>query len=222
MAGLVSTWDASAIAQSYNFSGEITPTADLSDVYFLFAVGVCSPGGGVFTQEISSFIPANTTYSFNLSFDSIPAGFDTGDGYTIVGLYNVANGGVSLGYDSGEAAGVLAVSPAPTWNGTFLPSITPYNGDLYYQYVASESDMAAAIQNGFSSGSPLTPWGLPFPGISTDPSNPSSITLIDFSGASNGGSADVVEVVPEPGVFSVLNSGAALFSCIYFGRRPRR
>jgi hypothetical protein len=215
-AGLISTWDTTAEAQ-YNISGEITPTSNLSDVYFIFAVGICYPGGGVFDQEISSFIPANTTYNFNLSFNSIPADLPV-DGFTVLGLYDTVNGGVSIGYDSGQAANVLAESPAPDWSSPFLP----ISGGSYQYVGASEADAATALEGGLSGGAPLTPWGNPFPGLSTDPSNQSALTLIDFSGASNGGSGFAFQVVPEPSVVSFLAAGSALFSFGWLRRRRAR
>jgi hypothetical protein len=218
LAGLISTWDSTAEAQ-YNISGAITPTSNLSDVYFIFTVGLCYPGGGTFDQEIASFIPANTTYSFNLSFDSIPAGLPL-NGFTVLGLYDTVNGGVSIGYDANQAADVLAASPAPEWNSPSLPAGSASDGSVYYQYVgASESDAANALAGGLSGGSPLTAAGNPFPGLSTDPLNPSSFALIDFSGASNGGSGYAVEVVPEPSVTAFLAAGSALFSFGWLRRR---
>lgn len=204
VAGLVSTWDVgTAQAAPYTFTGEITPTHDLSDVYFLFSVGTCSPGGGVFAQKISDFLPANTTTPFNLSFDSIPDGLGAGYGYAIAGLYDTSNGGVSLSYDPSWAADTLAVSPAPEWNGYWLP----IGGSI--MSFAYESDVATALQSGLSTGAPFDPGQSPFPGISTDPFAPSTFTFVNFSGASNGGSGFIVEVVPEPASLSLMAAGTA-------------
>jgi hypothetical protein len=210
-AGLVSTWDtSSAQAGQYTFSGEITPANDLSDVYFLFAIGTCSPGGGVFSEKIADFLPANTTNSFNITFNSIPDGLGAGEGYTVIALYDVANGGVALGYNSNQATTILAQSPAPTWSGDFLPGANSFGGGIYYGYIgASESDVTTALQSGLAAGAPLSPIGSRFPGISTYPSAPSTFTLIDYSGASNGGGGFVVEAVPEPAALSLMAAGAA-------------
>lgn len=213
-AGLVSTWDVSSVqAADYTFSGEITPTHDLSAVYFLFTVGTCSPGGGVFAQKIADSLPANTTTPFDITLHSIPDGLGLGEGYTVVALYDPTNGGVALGYDSDWAASTLAISPAPEWNGYWLP----IGGSI--MSFAYESDIAASLQNGLSTGPPFGPAGMPFPVISTDPLTPSTFTLVDYSAASNGGSGTIMEVVPEPSAFSLLATGAILLS---FGRFFRR
>lgn len=216
-AGLVSTWDASpAHAASYEFSGEITPSTSLSDVYFLFSVGTCQPGGGVFAQEISTFLPANTVTSFDITFNSIADGLGGGDGFAIAGLYDVGNGGVSLSYDPTWATLTLEQNPAPEWNGNWLP----IGGSI--EYFNDESDVAASLQSGLAGGPPFDPGQSPFPGISTDPSNPSDFTMIDFSGASYGGSGSVVEVVPEPASWCALASGAiVLFSGRFLRRRHK-
>jgi hypothetical protein len=223
-AGLVSTWDATpAQAGPYTFTGQITPANNLFDVYFLFAIGSCSPGGGTFAQKISDFIPANATYSFNLTFNSVPDGLDYGYGYAIAGLYDTNNGGVSLSYSPGWAAATLAVSPAPEWNGYWLP----IGGSI--MSFAYETDVAAALSSGTNngvamndarSGGPFSPLGTPFPGYSTDLSAPSDFTLVNFSGAAFGGSGFVVEVVPEPSTISLLAAGIGLLSFGFF--RPRK
>ena len=217
-AGLFSTWDAvPAQAGEYTFSGEITPTSNLTNVYFLFAVGSFSPGGGVFAQQIADFAPANATTPFTISFNSIPDGLGTGEGCTVVALSDTWDGSVALGYDPTQAADVTAIIPAPMWDGYWLPAS---NGSLYYRFFVYESDVAAALLSDLATGAPFSPVGAPFPEVSTDPSNPSTFTLVDFCRASYGGSGFVVEVVPEPASFSILAAGLILYS---FGRyfRPR-
>ncbi len=213
--GLVSTWDVCpAQAAQYTFSGDVTPTTSLTDVYFLFSVGSCSPGGGVFAQKISDFLPANTTTPFNVSFASIPDGLGAGEGYAIAALYDPNNGGVSLSYTPAWAASRIGGSAAPEFNANWRQI---GGGILAFTY---ESDVAAALQNGLAAGAPFSPAGLPFPGTSTDPSAPSAFTLVDFSGASNGGSGTVLEVVPEPASFFPLAAGLMFFfSCCFVHRR---
>ncbi|MDR3457067.1 MAG: PEP-CTERM sorting domain-containing protein [Verrucomicrobiae bacterium] len=215
-AGLVSTWDTPADAQGYSFTGSITPTHDLSDVYFIFAIGNCS-GGGTYAQKISDFIAANTTDNFNLTFNNIPDGLQNNGqrGYAIAGLYDPVNGGVSLSYDANQGANLLAVSPAPSWDGYWLPTSNDGNGYSIMSF-AYEADIAAALSGG---SVPFTPLGTPFPGVSTDPSSPSSFTLINFSSPANGGGGFIVEVVPEPATISSLAIGTALLSLGWLRRR---
>jgi hypothetical protein len=104
-AGLVSTWDACPVQASQSFSGEITPTHDLSAVYFLFASGPCAPA---YSKKIADFLPANTTTAFDITFNSIDDNSDVGNRFAIVALYDSANGGVSLGFDPTQAANILA------------------------------------------------------------------------------------------------------------------
>jgi len=233
-AGLLSTWDASqAHAAPYTFSGEITPTLDLSDVYFLFAAGPCAPA---YSKKISDFLPANTTTSFSITLNSIYAidGNDyVGDRFSIVALYDSVNGGVSLGFDPTQAANILATSPAPDFNG---PWTIGYGGNgVFNPFGVDESVVADTLQSGTYNGvslddsssgglqiDPNTGWPSPvnyYSQISTDPLAPAAFTLINFSGASAGGSGFVVEVVPEPATISYLAIGAALLSFGWFHRR---
>lgn len=217
-AGLVSTWDVSpAGAADYSFSGQITPTTDLTSVYFLFAVGICA-GGGVFSQRIANFMPANTTTAFNINFSSLPDNLGGLEGFDVFGLYDPVNGGVAMGYDPALASFVLSQDPAPSWSDTAVPVWgSPGPG---YQYIgASESDVASALQLGTSIG--ILPLGDPFPGGISDPSAPSEFTLIDFSGASAGGTGFVVQDVPEPGSLSLLAAGTAVLSFGWLGRRKQ-
>jgi hypothetical protein len=51
-----------------SFSGEISPTYNLTAVYFLLAAGPCNPA---YSKKIADFVPANTTTSFNITLNSI-------------------------------------------------------------------------------------------------------------------------------------------------------
>ena len=237
-AGLVSTWDV-GVAQTFpygstpaspiSFTGEITPTSDLTAVYFLFAAGQCSPA---YSKKIADFIPGNTTTSFSITLNSIYAYgnyVEAGDRFSIIGLYDPVNGGVSLGFDPGAASDILSQSPAPDFNG-------PWTGG--YDATGDESLIASRLQSGMYNGESLDDYnqgGLIDPNasvlfwlpdqvkyysqISTDPLAPSAFTLVNFSGASAGGSGFVVEVAPEPATVSFLAVGALLFSAGRFWRR---
>lgn len=234
-AGLISTWDAPANAQSFpiTFTGAITPTENLSDVYFVLASGGCAPA---YNKLIANFIPANTTTTFSITFNSIYSvdGGVTpwvGNYFTVMGVYDTVNGGVSLGFDPTVGASILSQSPAPGYD----------NAPWTYGYntTASESAVASILESGMYNGQSLddssngglvdpndgTYYWWPSPGngasyysqISTDPNNPSDFTLVDFSGASSGGSGYAVEVVPEPTMVSLLALG--LFSYGWLRRR---
>src|ERR1035437_2100617 len=229
VAGLVSTSNA-GMAQSFppystpasplSLTGEITPSHDLTAVYFLFAAGSCSPA---YSKKIADFVPGNTTTSFNITLNSIYAYGDyvwVGDRFSIIGLYDSANGGVSLGFNPTVATDILAQSPAPDFNGPWT---------IGYGSTGDESLIASRLQSGIYNGASLddSSWGglidpnaglywywdpLPagyYSQISTDPLAPAAFALIDFSGASAGGSGFVVEVVPEPATISYLATGAA-------------
>lgn len=219
MAGLVSTWDTPAEAQPYTFSGQITPTQNLSDVYFLFAAGRCTPA---YSKKIADFMPANTATSFNITFNSING--SVGDRFAIVALYDTVNGGVSLGFDPTQAQNILGQGFNGPWTHGYGPQgIFDGNG-------VDESVVVAALQSGTYGGSSLddsssgglyidpnsgtygfsdgsTPF---FSAVSTDPSAPASFTLLNFSGAAFGGSGFAYEVVPEPASCSLLLVGASL------------
>jgi len=238
-AGLVSSWDTLAEAQTIplystpepplTFSGEITPTHDLAAVYFLFAAGPCAPA---YSKKIADFVPGNTTTDFNITLNSI-YGFDdangnepwVGDRFSIIGVYDTANSGISLGFDPSIATGILAQSPDPDFNGPWTAGYTS-SGD--------ESVIASRLLSGSYNGNSLDDsnggglidpnagfFGEPkyYSQISTDPLNPSAFTLIDFSGASAGGSGFVIEVVPEPATFSLLAAGTALLPLSWLRRR---
>ncbi len=241
-AGLISSWDTPALAQSFSatFSGEITPAQNLSDVYFLFAAGPCAPA---YSKEIAALIPANTTTSFSITLNSIYSidGVNpyVGNSFTVVGLYDTASGGVSLGFNQNAAADILSQSPAPGFSG---PWTQGYGGPpgLYQPNGVTESEVASSLQSGTYNGASLddsSSGGLyidpsaglyyweSYPGgyysqISTDPLNPSTFPLVNFSGASAGGSGSVVEVVPEPATIPFFAAGLGLLSVI--GLRQRK
>lgn len=227
--GLVSTWDAPANAQEspygpISFSGAITPSENLYDVYFLLASGGCAPA---YSKLIANYIPANTTTTFNITFNSIYSvdGGVTpwvGNYFTVVGLYDTVNGGASLGFNPTQGANILSQSPAPDFDGPWTIGYGP-NGSFNAGGV-QESVVAGALESGTYDGQSLddsssggleidpnasVEFWLPdqvnyYSQISTDPNNPSDFTLVDFSGASPGGSGYAVEVVPEPASVSLL------------------
>ena len=225
-AGLVSTWDMNADAQ-VSFSGQITPTHDLSDVYFMFAVGTC--GSVIYTKKISDFLPANTTTAFNFTMNSLPAGSPVAfEQYSILSLYDVANGNVSLSYNPYVGNNLLALGTAPTWDTTMLPSYIEYYGGLLYINVGvTEADLAADLSSGTYNGINMDDalaGGPFFPGygsslFSNDATAPSNFDLINFSGASDGGSGFIVEVVPEPSTLALLGAGTALLAGGWLRRR---
>jgi hypothetical protein len=234
-AGLVSTWDGGTANAAQSFSGEITPTHDLTAVYFLFASGPCTPA---YSRKISDFVAANTTTDFYITFNSFGLDSYVGDRFAIVALYDTVNGGVSLGFDPAAATDILATSPAPDFNGPWTIGYGSF--DRYYNAGGvEEAIVAAALQTGSYNGESLDDshsgglqidpnssvrfWipGEPkyFSQISTDPLAPAAFTLINFSGASAGGSGFVVEVVPEPATISFLATGASLLSFGWLRRR---
>ena len=226
-AGLVSTWETPAGAQ-ISFSGEITPTHDLTAVYFIFAVGTCSPGGGVFSKKISDFLPANVTSSFNIDVTSVPANFSgQAFGFTVAALYDTPNGGVTLGYIPGQAENIVAQSPAPDWTGNALPAWSFGGQDVFYaNQPATESATATALASGSYNGislddalmgGPFFPSGSPFD--FSIPGTQSDFTLVDFSSASSGGSGFAIEVVPEPTALSLLAAGTTLLAGRWLCRR---
>ena len=237
-AGLVSTWDTSANAQSFamSFTGAITPGENLYDVYFLLAAGPCSPA---YSKLIADFIPANTTTTFDITINSIYS-YDgvtpnVGNYFTVMGLYDTVNGGVSLGFNPTQGANILSTSPAPDFDGPWTIGYGPngsYNADG-----VQESTVASALESGTYDGQSLddsssggleidpnasVQFWLPdqvnyYSQISTDQNNPSDFTLVDFSGASPGGGGYAVEIVPEPSVDSLLTLG--VLSCGWLRRR---
>ena len=233
VAGLVSTWDTPAQAQnSFSFSGAITPTHDLTSVYFLFAAGICSPGGGVFAKEIAAFLPANVTTTFNITLSSVPGEFlnegpSPSYSYTIAGLYDTS-GDVTVAYDPSQAANVLAVDPAPQWTDNLLPAWGGGLGVWYRPQPGTEADTAAALQSGSFNGismndalvnGPLAASGSPFP-YEVYNGSTSDFTLVDFSGAALGGSGYITQV-PEPTTTALFAAGAGFLSSRLLRRRGK-
>jgi hypothetical protein len=219
--GLVSTWDTPANAQvPISFSGAITPSENLYDVYFLLAGGPCAPA---YSKLIADYLPANTTTTFNITFNSVSW---VGNNFTVVGLYDTVNRSVSLGFDPTQAASILSQNPAPGFDG---PWTAGYGGNGAYDASGvQESVVAGALESGTYDGQSLddsSSGGLQidpnegnyYSQISTDPNNPSNFTLVDFSGASPGGSGYTVEVVPEPSAVSLLV--LSTLSCGWLRRR---
>ncbi|MDR3458731.1 MAG: PEP-CTERM sorting domain-containing protein [Verrucomicrobiae bacterium] len=228
-AGLVSTWDLGVANAAQSFSGEITPTHDLSSVYFLFSTGGCVPT--VYSKKIGDFLAANTTTAFNFTLNAAPD-YDAGQsyGFTVIGVYDTVNGGVALGYDPTQAANILAQSTPPQWVNDFIPRWSSISGVTLGEdgFGLSEASAAAALAAGIFNGTAMDDAHLsgavhayagPFPFYQQGDLPPSSFTLLDFSGASFGGSGFVVQAVPEPSTIAFGATGTALLS---FGWRRRR
>ena len=230
-AGLVSTWDVCPANATQSFSGEITPTYDLTSVYFLFAVGPCAPPNrAIYAKKISDFIPANTTMAFNITLslapNVVPAQYYS---CGIFGLYDTVGGGVTLSYDPNQASHILAESPTPGWVGTTLPQY--FNGygvlQVPQSYNTTEASAAAALKSGVYNGIPmddaridgLSALGPPFPGTHQGELSLTPFTLINFSGAAYGGSGFIVQAVPEPKTISFLLTGATFMSLGWLRRR---
>jgi hypothetical protein len=199
----------------------------LNAVYFLFAAGRCT---AAYSKKIADFMPANTATPFNITFHSVYQidGNDyVGNRFSVVALYDPAGGGVSLGFDPAQARSILAQSPAPGFTG---PWTCGYGPQGWNASGVDESVVAAALQSGTYGGASLddsssgglyvdpnsgtygfsdgsTPF---FSTISTDASAPAGFTLLNFSGASAGGTGFAFEVVPEPAAWSLLAAGTTL------------
>jgi len=216
--GLLSTWD-QAKADDFTFNGTLTPTTNLSDIWFVTSIGACQ-GGGTFSAEIAPSMPANVTTPFSVTISGVPSGLrNPGDPleFTIAALYDVTNDGVSVAYDDNTASGFFSTDPLPTWGGS--PTLPGYNGHVYYGYTGdTEPGVAADLQSGNYNdilNGELTALGGPY--IQSPPTI-STFTMVDFSGASNGGTGTIIEVVPEPVAISILAPGI-LGWCM---TRPRR
>jgi hypothetical protein len=217
--GLLCSWDTAQAAQ-FTFTGSITPTHDLTDIYFVCSIGACQ-GGGTFASEIAASMPANVSTPFSVTINGVPNGLrNPGDplNFTIASVYDPVNGGVSVAYDSNQAAALLAASPAPDWNGDFLPA-TNGNGSVYFQSVnISEADVATGLENGTFDSVLIGE----YPGLApltVTPPQLANFTLVDFSDASNGGTGTIVETVPEPAILVNLIPAAA---AIMLKRRRRK
>jgi len=208
-AGLVSTWDTPAAAQT--FSGAITPTQDLTALYFFYSTGICIPA---YSKKITDFVAVGTTYNFSFTMQSIPTNVFSPTGYfTVAALYgDPANGNVSLGFNPDAAAS--AISQSLTWGNGWG------DGFIGTMFVGgSEAQMAGDLQTGTNGVAGMDdalfsgPIIDQFFGIYSPTLSPGAtdFTLVDFSGASAGGSG-FVEVVPEPGATCLLAAGTGLFS----------
>ncbi len=182
-AGLVSTWDTQVEAQvpwypgstpgpAYSFSGEISPTQNLYDAYFIFACGPCNPP---YAALISDYIAAGTTLSFNVTINTwdTPSGAPSvGNHFAIAAVYDPTTSGVTLGMDPTQAANPISQGASfsgGVWsdgysayqppNPAYPPGVLPRSTD--------ESTVAATLESGSYLGQPLD--DSDYGGIGIDP-----------------------------------------------------
>ena len=178
--GLVSTWDTahaqllpefdSAVwAPPVSFTGQISPTENLYDVYFLYAGMECTPPYAVL---IANEISANTTLSFDVTFNSIWAPYagaspNVGNYFAIAAVYNPTSGGVTLGMSPTPAASLI--SQGASFNSGEWAS--GYSTTPPYDYIGhgstSESTVASTLESGTYDGYSLNESDLG--GIGIDP-----------------------------------------------------
>ena len=226
-AGLICTWDTpTADAAVYQFDGSITPAQPLSHVYFLIGTGNCATE--VYSRKISDHVPGGQTTIFSVNVE-IPDGKRSEawiwEGYTILGIYDDANDGVTVAYGSLAASKILAANPVPQWTDAGqMPGYRAWADAVYQSGVwITESAVADYLRTGggvdnFAEAGRIVSHGLYDVAPSTSETN---LALLNFSTPSAGGTATLVdmgEVVPEPGaLMSVLVLPAALLM-----RRRRR
>jgi hypothetical protein len=215
--GLMGTWDA-AQADPTTFSGTLTPSQDLSNVYFLFTTGACSAFD--FAAKIADHLSANVTTPYSVTMDIDPKlreGTSIFEHFMIAGIYNTTTGGVTLSYNNQAAPTLLSLKPS--WGVSGLPVF----GDpgVAFDATNSEATVAADLEAGLSATQPnvLT---LPLAdsvGVSI-PLSASSFTLISYSAAASAGTGTLTSVVttPEPAAALSLFTGGTL---LHYSRRRR-
>lgn len=228
--GLLCTWDTPSVnADSYAFEGSITPAQTLSNAYFIFATGFCN--SVVYAHKLADAIPGGVTtpLSFVMEMDAGQRHDSTlepyGEFQTIFAIYDDANDGVSIAYNSTAASKILAEIPVPEWTGSTLPIYLSNVDDVGSKNVGvTESQIATLLRTGG-----ITNWGGGFdffwdfpvlspPRMANHPSV-SDFTLVNFSPATNGGSLTLSEVaIPEPSS-GILIAIASLFRRLLPKRR---
>lgn len=207
-AGLLCTFDPpSAQAALYRFVGDLTPSQTLTQVYFVLGTGDC--GNDVYSQKIADTVPGGVTTHYSVILD-IPHRSSANEGQSIVGFYDEAHDAIAVTYSSVAAAAILAADPIPEWLGEGMPVYGPVVWDpgpprhwdmgvgIENQGV-TEADVAQYLHSGAPSGYDILQdfaGTLRFRAAST---SETSMTFLDFSSPTLGGTATITEVpVPEP------------------------
>ncbi len=178
-AALTTAWaaPASAIFVPTTFHAEVTPNQDLTHTYFLYS-GNTSAYSVYQSATPLHDLAAGVTDAF--SFDAFTGfgGYDS-ESYAIIGIYDQANGGVTISLDNAVAGN--AIGTAALWSdlfpatseATIATALANDDTMILASFAASASDMGFLSYLGDTS------------------------TLVNFSGATDGGTAWVT-VVPEP------------------------
>lgn len=156
----------------YHISGSVTPNQSMSNVYVLaeyYAIG--SPDASWAIQSLGALAGGSTT---SFSYD-VYAPVDHFGYYTIVGLYNYAAGGVTTGMNGTDAAD--AINLHKQWADVFIGR-------------DSESTVATALKNN-------DPWAVTWLAL-YGANVGSTVKLVNFTGATDGGKADLTAHTPLP------------------------
>ena len=208
----------------------ISPTVNLSDVYLV--EGYTPTMGFANTPTLISLGSVNggASRTFSALFDSLVSGTSifgtpTVDYFTIIGLYDVPNGLVTIGFrNTVGQSDILNNVPF----GLAVPGGLGFSG--------TESTLATALQNGDTAtiGTVLATLINPasnFTGLGTSAapiviggpplSVTGSLTLVDFSNAALGGTASLVQSTATPESGSAILLGAGLLLVVFKRTRTR-
>ena len=132
-----------------------------------------------------------------------------GEFQTIFAIYDDANDGVTVGYNTTAGAKVLAENSAPSWDGANLPVYFSDSDSVGADNISvTESQMAGMLRtNSISIDGFSMFWRFPvlYPPRFANRPYDSDFTLVNFSSAAPGGSAIISEVYPSPPRFRLCS-----------------
>ena len=184
--GLATTWGIQADAQVSQVQLTITPSNNLSHVFFLY-------GSGVTSLVVSTILPlpnlvAGVSTTLTLSVNSTT---ET-PSYNVIGLYNETNKLLTLGLPTYEATNVVGKKD-------FNTEFSPYTEDAVASSLLSND--TTAVVNFFHN-----PPYFSFLSIGIGQTG----QLVNFSNGADGGSMTAVAIVPEPSSFLLAGFGVLL------------
>lgn len=204
---------------SVNFDLTMSPTVSLSDVYLVEGYTPTLGFANQPTLYSLGSLSANTSRTFNNVPDFLYSGTSIFGGptlnyFTILGLYDVPNGLVTIGLRDAVGASYI-LNSAPF--GLAIP------GGIVFGFSGTESTLATALENGDTAtigtvlgtlinGPDFTGLGTSAAPIVLGPSGVTgSLTLADFSDASFGGTVSITPgtatATPEPSSLALLGGG---------------
>jgi hypothetical protein len=192
--GLATAWGSPAGAQSNEIQLTISPSNNLTHVYFIYGVDRTSlnPSGVVPLPDVAAGTVATDTFF-------VPS--DNSDAFTLLAVYDETNNLLTFAFPNPAAPTIMA-------RGDFNTQFAPY----------METSIATALMSGdaatfthFVTFNDFDPLFFDDPGYDIG-------TLINFSGATDGGSI-LGEIIPEPSPILLVGFGMLAILAFHAGHR---